>query len=50
MEGPEVQAFPRAQRLVRLQVMSALRVPAALPLRWSEAQLSPALAGTGTWR
>jgi hypothetical protein len=49
MEGPEVQAFPGAHRLLRLHVVSALRVPAALPLRWSEAQLSPALAGTGTW-
>lgn len=50
MDGIEVQAFAGAQRLVRLRITSALRVTAALPLRWSEAQPSPALAGTGAWR
>jgi hypothetical protein len=30
--------------------VSVLRVEGALPLRWSDAQLSPALAATGAWR
>ncbi len=50
MEDSQVRAFAGAQRLMRLRVVSALRVAAALPLRWSPAQLSPALAGTGAWR
>ena len=48
-EGPEVETFQGAQRLMRLHVMSALRRPAALPLRWSEAELSPVLEATGAW-
>jgi len=34
MEGPEVQAFHGAQRLLHLEVVSALRATGALPLRW----------------
>jgi uncharacterized protein len=49
-DGPLVQAFEGAQRVLRLQVVSVLRVEGALPLRWSDAQLSPALAATGAWR
>jgi uncharacterized protein len=48
-QGPELAAFAGAQRLLRLQVVSALRVTAVLPLRWSAAELSPALAATGSW-
>lgn len=33
--GPEVQAFEGAQRLLRLQIVSALRIVSALPLRWT---------------
>jgi uncharacterized protein len=47
--GPLVESFQGAQRVLRLHVVSALHVPAVLPLRWSEAQLSPALATTGRW-
>lgn len=49
-EGPEVRAFHGAQRLMRFRVVSALRLPAALPLRWGEAELSPVLEATGAWR
>lgn len=42
-EGAEIQAFPGAQRLLRLRVQAMRRVEAALPLRWSPAQLSPVL-------
>jgi predicted pyridoxine 5'-phosphate oxidase superfamily flavin-nucleotide-binding protein len=49
-EGPEVDAFQGAQRLMRFHVASALRLPAALPLRWGRAELSPVLEATGAWR
>jgi uncharacterized protein len=45
----QVRAFAGAQRLLRLAVTSALRVPGVLPLRWTPAEFSPALAGTGVW-
>ncbi|OEZ27749.1 pyridoxamine 5'-phosphate oxidase family protein [Variovorax boronicumulans] len=48
-EGPEVAAFEGAERLMRFHVTRALRRPAALPLHWGEAALSPHLAGTGRW-
>jgi hypothetical protein len=32
-----------------MQVTGALRRPAALPLRWGDARLSPHLAPTGDW-
>ena len=48
-EGPELAGFQGAQRLLRLQVVSALRVSAVLPLRWGDAELSPVLASTGSW-
>jgi hypothetical protein len=34
---------------MRFRVQSALRRPAALPLRWGEAEFSPALEATGHW-
>ncbi|MEO7886365.1 MAG: pyridoxamine 5'-phosphate oxidase family protein [Polaromonas sp.] len=48
-EGPEVQSFAGAQRLMRFKVQSMRRVEASLPLRWGEAELSPVLEATGTW-
>jgi uncharacterized protein len=48
-QGPLVDAFEGAQRVLRLHPLSALRVEGVLPLRWSEVQLSPALAATGEW-
>jgi uncharacterized protein len=48
-QGPLVEAFEGAQRVLRLHIASALLVQGALPLRWSDPQLSPALAGTGEW-
>lgn len=48
-EGPELAGFLGAQRLLRLQVVSGLRVAGVLPLRWGPAELSPVLAGTGSW-
>jgi predicted pyridoxine 5'-phosphate oxidase superfamily flavin-nucleotide-binding protein len=48
-EGAELAAFEGAQRLLRLDVTAVLRVEAVLPLRWSEGEPSPALAGLGHW-
>jgi predicted pyridoxine 5'-phosphate oxidase superfamily flavin-nucleotide-binding protein len=49
LEGPELAEFEGAERLLRLHVEHALRRPAALPLRWGDAELSPHLARTGHW-
>jgi len=48
-EGRELAAFEGAERLLRMQVVSALHRPATLPLRWGRALLSPFLAETGSW-
>lgn len=48
-DGPQVEAFAGAQRLVRLQVDEALLRPGALPWRWRLLEPSPALEGTGRW-
>jgi len=37
-DGPQLAATSGAQRLLRLQVLEAVAVPAALPLRWSPAR------------
>lgn len=47
--GRELDAFDGAERLLRLRVREMKHVKGALPLRWSEARLSPFLARTGTW-
>ena len=48
-EGPELAAYEGAERLLRMQVISALYRPAALPLRWGSAEPSPYLDATGRW-
>ncbi|SFU78126.1 hypothetical protein SAMN05216350_10559 [Polaromonas sp. YR568] len=48
-DGPEVESFTGAQRLLRFKVQSMRLVENSLPLRWGEAELSPALATTGVW-
>jgi len=48
-DGPEVDAFKGAQRLLRFKVQSMKRVEASLPLRWGRAELSPVLETTGAW-
>jgi predicted pyridoxine 5'-phosphate oxidase superfamily flavin-nucleotide-binding protein len=48
-DGPEVSAFPGAERFVRFTVTRGVYRPTALPLRWGEAALSPHLTGTGVW-
>jgi predicted pyridoxine 5'-phosphate oxidase superfamily flavin-nucleotide-binding protein len=49
-DGPELEAFAGAERLLRLKIRHVTHVAASLPLRWrGEAQLSPFLASTGSW-
>lgn len=48
-EGPELRSFQGAERLLRFVVTGVRRMPAALPLRWGQAVLSPVLARTGAW-
>lgn len=48
-DGPEVATFAGAERLLRFHVEQAIRVEASLPLRWSAAEFSPALAPMGSW-
>lgn len=48
-DGPELAAFEGAERLLRMQVVSALYRPAALPLRWGRPVQSPYLDATGRW-
>lgn len=48
-DGPELESFAGAQRLMRFNVQSMRLVESSLPLRWGQAELSPALQGTGAW-
>ena len=48
-DGPEVDAFAGAQRLLRLHVKQALHVVHGLPLHWSAPELSPFVMRTGDW-
>lgn len=41
--GPQVDAYEKAQRLMRLRVTEALRLEGVLPWRWSAARISPHL-------
>jgi ferredoxin-NADP reductase/predicted pyridoxine 5'-phosphate oxidase superfamily flavin-nucleotide-binding protein/ferredoxin len=48
-DGPEVQAFAGAERLIRFHITKVVRLPGALPLRFSEPGVSPFLSRTGAW-
>jgi hypothetical protein len=48
-DGPEVEAFAGAQRLLRIRIEEGWRVHQALPLRWSAPEPSPHLDGLGPW-
>lgn len=49
MEGPEVDAFAGAQRLLQVRVTEGFRIENAIPLRWSAPVEEPHVAATGTW-
>lgn len=48
-DGPEVEAFTGAERLLRFHVREAVRNVGALPFRWSEPQPAVQVARTGAW-
>ena len=48
-DDPAIATFVGAQRLMRFRVRGGRYVENALPLRWSEAELSPQSAKTGAW-
>ena len=48
-DGPELQAFSGALRLLRFKVRGMRRLRGALPLRWGQAELSPFVEPTGDW-
>ncbi|HEV2673424.1 MAG TPA: pyridoxamine 5'-phosphate oxidase family protein [Aliidongia sp.] len=48
-DGPEVEQFTGAQRLMRLDVTRAIRLTGALPFRWSAPEYSSVLDRTGQW-
>jgi len=48
-EGPDVDAFAGAERLLRFRCAAGWRVAEALPLRWSAPRFSPHLEDTGPW-
>ena len=48
-DGPEVEAFEGAQRLLRLHVTEGQIIEGGLPLRWSEPAYAPQLIETGSW-
>jgi predicted pyridoxine 5'-phosphate oxidase superfamily flavin-nucleotide-binding protein len=47
-DGPELQTFDGAQRLLKLHIDAAWWRPAALPLRWSAPRFAPQLALAGS--
>jgi predicted pyridoxine 5'-phosphate oxidase superfamily flavin-nucleotide-binding protein len=42
-DGPEVEALPGAERLIRFTITEVIQVPGVVPLRWGPAHLSPFL-------
>lgn len=48
-DGPELDAFAGAERLLRLTIDGGLYRPESLPFAGEPAELSPHLAGTGDW-
>jgi hypothetical protein len=48
-DGPEVEGFAGAERVVRARVSRGMRLENALRLHWSEAQQAKELGKTGAW-
>lgn len=49
LDGPEVDAYAGAQRLLTITIDRAILRNNALPLDWSTAEISPFLEQTGQW-
>jgi predicted pyridoxine 5'-phosphate oxidase superfamily flavin-nucleotide-binding protein len=48
-DGPEVERFQGAQRMLRFSTERFILRPRALPFRWSLCEASPHLEATGVW-
>lgn len=48
-DGPDLQAFAGAERLLRFRVDEGVWIESAVPLRWSAPEPAAQLAGTGSW-
>lgn len=48
-DGPQLQAFAGAERLLRFHVREVVRNVAALPFRWTAPQPAMQIARTGSW-
>ncbi len=48
-DGPEVEAYVGAERLLRFRLTQGYRVQGSLPTPWSEPEFSPFLDKTGSW-
>jgi predicted pyridoxine 5'-phosphate oxidase superfamily flavin-nucleotide-binding protein len=48
-DGPAVEAFAGAERLVRFSVEEGVRIEGAVPLRWSRPEPAREVDGTGSW-
>ncbi len=48
-EGPEVEAYAGAERLLRFKLEQGYHAAGSLPLRWSGPEFSPFLEPTGGW-
>ena len=48
-DGPEVEAFTGAERLLRFHIRDVVRNAGALPFRWTEPQPAVQIARTGSW-
>lgn len=49
-EGPELDSFDGAERLIRWHVREVRRTQRALAMRWSGVQYAPQLVKTGSWK
>jgi uncharacterized protein len=48
-DGPEIQSFAAAQRLLRIRVQTGVWIKQAVPLRWSAPEQARQLEETGSW-
>jgi hypothetical protein len=49
-DGPEIERFAGAERLLRCEIEDGVRLAQALPFGWSAAEPARQLAATGAWR
>lgn len=49
LEDPEIECFPGALRLLRIEVEEGRLIRGAIPFRWDFSSYAPQLARTGVW-